>query len=81
MLYIDAENLYKRQGLNGANELTCIEIYVDFFSYPSADAALPTAAKTQLQIKLFTDVTELMGLKFAHDPGVDGSYFMPESIG
>lgn len=52
MLYIDAENLYKRQGLNGANELTCIEIYVDFFSYPSADAALPTAAKTQIQIKI-----------------------------
>ncbi len=31
--------------------------------------------------KLFTDVTEHMGLNFTHDPGVDGSYFMPESIG
>ena len=31
--------------------------------------------------KLFIDVTEHMGLNFIHDPGVDGSYFMPESIG
>ena len=31
--------------------------------------------------KLFIDVTEDMGLNFTHDPGVDGSYFMPESIG
>ena len=30
---------------------------------------------------LFTDAAEHMGLNFTHDPGVDGSYFMPESIG
>jgi hypothetical protein len=29
----------------------------------------------------FTDVTDQVRLKFVHDPGVDGSYFMPESIG
>ena len=30
---------------------------------------------------LFTDVTEQVNLNFIHDPGVDSSYFMPESIG
>ncbi len=29
----------------------------------------------------FTDVTNRAKLNFLHDPGVDGSYFMPESIG
>lgn len=30
---------------------------------------------------LFIEVTERVKLDFQHDPGVDGSYFMPESIG
>ena len=29
----------------------------------------------------FTDITEQVNLQFVHNPGVDGSYFMPESIG
>ena len=29
----------------------------------------------------FTDVTNQVGLDFQHDPGVDGSYFMPEIVG
>ena len=29
----------------------------------------------------FTDVTTQVGLDFQHEPGVDGSYFMPESVG
>ncbi len=30
---------------------------------------------------VFTDITVQSRLNFIHDPGVDGSYFMPESIG
>ena len=30
---------------------------------------------------LFVPVSESSGFKFMHDPGVDGTYFMPESIG
>ncbi|MGH9857478.1 MAG: FG-GAP repeat domain-containing protein, partial [Acidobacteriota bacterium] len=30
---------------------------------------------------IFTDVTEESGVHFIHEPGVDGSYFMPESLG
>ena len=30
---------------------------------------------------LFTDITKQSGLNFIHDPGVDGTYFMPESLG
>ncbi len=40
--------------------------------------------KTATSLKpeyFFTDVTETSGIKFVHDPGVDGSYFMPESMG
>ncbi len=29
----------------------------------------------------FTEITEQSNLKFIHDPGVDGTYFMPESLG
>jgi hypothetical protein len=29
----------------------------------------------------FTEITEQTNLKFIHDPGVDGTYFMPESLG
>ncbi|MCI0417074.1 CRTAC1 family protein [bacterium] len=29
----------------------------------------------------FTDITQQTGLNFVHEPGVDGSYFMPESMG
>lgn len=29
----------------------------------------------------FTDITKQSGLNFVHEPGVDGSYFMPESMG
>ena len=32
-------------------------------------------------VDLFTDITEQVNLQFVHNPGVDGSYFMPESIG
>ena len=30
---------------------------------------------------IFTDITEESGVHFIHEPGVDGSYFMPESLG
>src|SRR5215813_5605574 len=30
---------------------------------------------------IFTDITKQSGLNFVHEPGVDGSYFMPESMG
>ncbi len=30
---------------------------------------------------IFTDITGQVNLNFIHNPGVDGSYFMPESIG
>ncbi len=33
------------------------------------------------QVVGFVEVSEQVGLDFVHDPGVDGSYFMPESIG
>src|SRR5262249_15616398 len=29
----------------------------------------------------FTDITEQSHLHFIHDPGVDGTHFMPESLG
>jgi hypothetical protein len=32
-------------------------------------------------VLFFTDMTDRVNLNFVHDPGVDGSYFMPESIG
>ena len=32
-------------------------------------------------VAVFVDVTERVKLDFMHNPGVDGSYFMPESIG
>lgn len=30
---------------------------------------------------IFTDITKQSGINFVHEPGVDGSYFMPESMG
>ncbi|NIR49652.1 CRTAC1 family protein [candidate division KSB1 bacterium] len=33
------------------------------------------------QNPMFVDVTKEVNLDFVHDPGVDGRYFMPESIG
>lgn len=30
---------------------------------------------------IFADITKQSGLNFLHEPGVDGSYFMPESMG
>jgi hypothetical protein len=30
---------------------------------------------------IFTDITKQSGLNFIHEPGVDGTYFMPESLG
>lgn len=30
---------------------------------------------------IFTDITKESGLNFVHEPGVDGTYFMPESMG
>ena len=30
---------------------------------------------------IYTDVTKQSGLNFIHEPGVDGTYFMPESLG
>ncbi|RME29286.1 MAG: VCBS repeat-containing protein, partial [Candidatus Zixiibacteriota bacterium] len=30
---------------------------------------------------IFPDITARVGLRFVHNPGVDGSYYMPESIG
>lgn len=32
-------------------------------------------------VSLFTDITDEVKIDFVHDPGVDGSYYMPESIG
>jgi hypothetical protein len=40
----------------------------------SSQSALP-------QQSIFSDVTDAVKLNFIHDPGVDSSYFMPESIG
>jgi len=31
--------------------------------------------------EIFTDITKQSGLNFVHEPGVDGTYFMPESLG
>lgn len=31
--------------------------------------------------QIFTDITDQVNLNFTHDPGVDGSYFMPEVMG
>ncbi|MFQ5823239.1 MAG: CRTAC1 family protein [bacterium] len=36
---------------------------------------------SSLNAIIFTDITERVQLNFLHDPGVDSSYFMPESIG
>src|SRR5215510_3191802 len=30
---------------------------------------------------IYKDVTKQSGVNFVHEPGVDGSYFMPESLG
>src|SRR5262245_33906899 len=38
-------------------------------------------SKPPSQTGLFTDITDQSNLKFVHDPGVDGTYFMPESLG
>jgi hypothetical protein len=36
---------------------------------------------TQITGDLFTELTSQANLDFVHEPGVDGSYFMPESFG
>ena len=45
----------------------------------------PSAAPIEVgpsQPPWFVDVTQEVGLEFTHDPGpIDGSYFMPQSIG
>ncbi|MFQ5675956.1 MAG: CRTAC1 family protein [bacterium] len=37
--------------------------------------------KNQAEKAIFTDETDRLRLDFVHNPAVDGSYFMPESIG
>ncbi|MFQ5675963.1 MAG: FG-GAP repeat domain-containing protein, partial [bacterium] len=46
----------------------------------SACQSEPSPDKSRAE-DLFVEVSERVGLNFKHDPGVDGSYFMPESIG
>jgi hypothetical protein len=45
---------------------------------PSSESSMPSAATAT---RWFEDVTGGSGLKFLHDSGATGSYFMPESIG
>lgn len=46
---------------------------------------LPESARDGVRgapaVALFRDITDEVKLDFVHDPGVDGSYYMPESIG
>jgi enediyne biosynthesis protein E4 len=42
---------------------------------------LCSCSKSPLQSGFFTEITDQSNLKFVHDPGVDGTYFMPESLG
>src|SRR5215831_495656 len=40
------------------------------------------APLTSARLPWFADVTEQVGLDFTHDPGpIDGTYFMPQSMG
>jgi len=41
----------------------------------------PQQPATRSVSGFFTDITKQSGLNFVHEPGVDGSYFMPESMG
>src|SRR5437667_9375261 len=49
----------------------------------SSPTSQPTAALVEEADGLpwFEDVTERLGLDFTHDPGPDGSYFMPQCMG
>lgn len=50
-------------------------------SRDAAKSTLPSADSQDRSAPLFTDVTEKAGLRFLHNAGVDGSYFMPETLG
>jgi len=43
--------------------------------------APPDGAPEVITSKHFSDISGAAGLDFVHDAGIDGSYFMPESIG
>lgn len=43
--------------------------------------SLPGCEPVNDSASFLKDVTSQVGLNFKHEPGVDGSYFMPESIG
>ena len=46
---------------------------------PSSDPAVADMPAVD-QPGFFTDVSQKLGLDFVHDPGVEGGYFMPESL-
>jgi len=46
-----------------------------------AQTAKQEKKPSMTRASLFTDITKQSGLSFVQDPGVDGTYFMPESLG
>jgi hypothetical protein len=48
---------------------------------PAPDPAPAPAAEQPDGPPWFEDITDKVGLDFVHDPGPDGSYFMPQCIG
>ena len=48
---------------------------------PNATSKLATASIPREQPPIFTDVTDSCGIRFVHEPGKWGSYFMPEIMG
>lgn len=46
-----------------------------------SDTSLKQKKELENDSRIFIDITEKSKLNFVHDPGVDGSYFMPESLG
>jgi hypothetical protein len=52
-----------------------------FFSLGPLRARGAAGGRNANRPPLFTDVSRKVGLDFVHDPGVEGEYFMPESLG
>src|SRR5262245_60024625 len=62
----------------------CVLILALLLSCGSREAPKPLSASKESEKKdlpYFADVTEQSGIRFVHDAGVDGSYFMPETLG
>lgn len=62
----------------------CALLMLLLLSCGSRDATKSAPESTHSAIQsppLFADVTEKSHLRFLHDAGVDGSYFMPETLG